>query len=269
MPRPKPWLKMWVEWLGDPKIDSLSLAQQGAWWRLVSLAHQCADDGALTVGGTPLSTEEIMKTLKITDEADRQVFLTMIEKMKARGSLHWNSNTLVVTHYKDRQEMVPSNFPEAVLARQHKHRQKGLAAENASPLNKPPNKRTEGDKETEGEGEKRRDVTAEMSQKGRDSILAELSRLYEQYIGLLTPPAGDQLREFAEHYEGDIKWIQKAFDASGSKRRWPYVAAILERYQEEGGPGERTDKGRRAGTPQRPAPQAGRKRPLREITGGE
>ena len=162
---------MWVEWIGDPKIDSLSLAEQGAWWRLVSLAHQCAADGALTVSGTPLSTDEIMKTLKITDEADRQTFLQMSEKMKTRGSLHWNSNALVVSHYKDRQEMVPSNLPAAVLARQHTHRQQAQAKKEKREPEKrtlPPPKDKDTDIYTEGEVEKRRDVTTEMSRKGRD-----------------------------------------------------------------------------------------------------
>ncbi|GAH63343.1 unnamed protein product, partial [marine sediment metagenome] len=54
----KPWLKMWVEWIDDPKMLSLSLAQQGAWWRLLALAQKCMADGLLVKGnGAPLSLD--------------------------------------------------------------------------------------------------------------------------------------------------------------------------------------------------------------------
>ncbi|MBA7547948.1 hypothetical protein ES705_40389 [subsurface metagenome] len=82
----QPWLKMWVEWVDDPKMLSLSLAEQGAWWRLCTLTKKCAADGFLAKGnGAPLSLDEIASALRITAKADRKVFDSMVEKMIALG----------------------------------------------------------------------------------------------------------------------------------------------------------------------------------------
>jgi len=243
MSRDKPWLKMWVEWLGDAKMDRLSLAEQGAWWRLVSLTHECGHtdqtgkaDGALVVAGTPLSLPEIMKTLKITDEADKATFNHMLEKMKTAGSLHWNSNTLAVIHFEERQR-ASTDTKEARRQRQHDRRERLKADQEKrepekSPSPKEPeedSKRREGEEEHHAQTSNRKSVT-----------ISELSRCYEQYIGLINPLDADRMREFTEYYErhgGKIDWIEKAFkNAPVNKRRWPYVQAILERYIEEGGP---------------------------------
>lgn len=176
MPKYKPWLKMWAEWLGDPKMDSLSLAEQGAWWRLISLAHQCANDGALTEGGLPMSMEAIMKSLKISDELDRAPFKSMVDKMTIRKSIHHNGDTMIITNYKRRQEMMPSNLPEAVAERQREHRRKGkeekeshekvVTSAAVSPLTTPtllPESKNKRQRQRKG-----RDVTTEMSHNFRD-----------------------------------------------------------------------------------------------------
>lgn len=45
MSRSKPWLKLWCEWVDDPKMLRLSLAEQAAWWRVVTLAQKCNAQG--------------------------------------------------------------------------------------------------------------------------------------------------------------------------------------------------------------------------------
>lgn len=124
MPGSKPWLKMWVEWIDDPKMDRLSLAGQGAWWRLVALAHKCAADGTLAINGSPLSLDEIMKTLKITSPADQKIFREMVGKMTAADSLSNNSQALTVKNYAKRQAMIPSGTKAALADRQRKSREK-------------------------------------------------------------------------------------------------------------------------------------------------
>lgn len=105
----QPWLKMWVEWIDDTKMLSLSLAEQGAWWRLVTLAKKCAAGGLLVKGrGTPLSLDQIADAIRIKTKADRRVFNSMVEKMIELGSLNWNLATLIVTHFAERQAKVAS-----------------------------------------------------------------------------------------------------------------------------------------------------------------
>jgi DNA replication protein len=66
-------------------------------------------------------------------------------------------------------------------------------------------------------------------------------RLYEENIGPLTPLIAEQLREAEEAYPA--AWIEDAvrIAVENNARRWSYVAAILNRWQ-EGGRDERTDR---------------------------
>lgn len=123
---------MWVEWLDDLKMLSLSLAECGAWWKLVSLAQKCAADGAMVKdNGAPLSLAHIASTLRIATKADKKDFDSMIEKMTDQGSLHWNQNTLIITHFQDRQARTTSKTPEAVRDRVRRYRERqALVTEN-------------------------------------------------------------------------------------------------------------------------------------------
>jgi DnaD/phage-associated family protein len=58
--------------------------------------------------------------------------------------------------------------------------------------------------------------------------------LYEAHIGPLTPMIADTLREAEDTYPP--QWIEEAIRIAVeyNKRSWRYVAAILERWQEEG-----------------------------------
>jgi len=132
----QPWFKVWVEWVDDPKMLSLSLAEQGAWWRLCTLAKKCMADGFLAKGnGAPLSLDEIATTIRITTKADRKVFDSMIKKMTEQGSLHWNSKALVITHFAERQAKTASETPEAVRDRVRRYREKQRVT--ANPLQRP------------------------------------------------------------------------------------------------------------------------------------
>lgn len=127
----QPWLKMWVEWVDDPKMLSLSLAEQGAWWRLCTLAKKCTADGFLVKGrGAPLSLDEVADAIRIKTKADRRVFDSMVEKMTDQGSLHWRSNALVVTHFAERQAKTTSETPEAVRDRVRRYRERQALTEN-------------------------------------------------------------------------------------------------------------------------------------------
>lgn len=68
-----------------------------------------------------------------------------------------------------------------------------------------------------------------------------LYRLYEENIGPLTPLIAEYLRDAEESYPA--AWIEDAvrIAVENNARRWSYVAAILERWQ-EGGRDERKDR---------------------------
>lgn len=59
-------------------------------------------------------------------------------------------------------------------------------------------------------------------------------RLYEEHIGPLTPIISDAIKDTEEQYPGH--WIREAFEiaAKNNVRKWNYIEAILQRWQEEG-----------------------------------
>ena len=125
MARPKPWLKMWIEWIHDPKMLGLTLAETGAWWKLITLAQQCAAEGQLVKGnGSPLSLPEIANSLHISTPKDMKTLQSMIQKMEAANSLSWNNKTLTIIHFAERQELTPSSSREAVRERVRRHRER-------------------------------------------------------------------------------------------------------------------------------------------------
>jgi len=231
----QPWLKMWVEWIDDLKMLDLTLAEQGAWWRLVTLAKKCAADGALVKdNGTPLSLDEIASTLRIKTKTDRKVFDAMIRKLTDQGSLHWNDNVLVVTHFAERQAKTSSQASEAVRerVRRWRERQKGVTENPLHPLTTPT---TIKDIEAEVEVEcnaLRNGVTSVTAK----AILAKIATLHEENFGIITPILSEKFKDFVENYRGPIEWIKEAFAeaVSNNVRKWVYVEKILDRWQQEG-----------------------------------
>lgn len=229
---PKPWLKMWGEWIDDPKINHLSLSEQGAWWRLVTLAHRCNADGALVYGnGQPLTLDDIVEAIRCTNRKNRKVFDSMMAYMTDKSSLHWKDGALVVTNLIKRQEKAASETAEAVRERVRRFRERQVVTEKSLPPLKPPTTNKEGDREVEVEveGNGKKLVTAE-------AILAEISQLYERNFGIITPILCEKFKDFAENYRGPLDWIHDAFEEACSQnvRKWSYVEKILETCQVEG-----------------------------------
>ena len=73
-------------------------------------------------------------------------------------------------------------------------------------------------------------ATSEPNTESRPNIFT----LYEENIGMLSPMIAEELKEAEDLYPQS--WIEDAFrEAVGhNKRSWRYVAAILERWQQEG-----------------------------------
>ncbi len=118
----KPWLKMWVKWLNEPDMVSLTLAESGAWWRLYTFTHNCDNGGKITTEhGRPLNLDEIQDNLRLKD-SDLPYFITMVDKMLKEGMLYWDDETLVITHYQEDQTTAPSDTKEARAERQRKRR---------------------------------------------------------------------------------------------------------------------------------------------------
>lgn len=77
-------------------------------------------------------------------------------------------------------------------------------------------------------------LVAERGEKSAQLCLADIFRLYEQNIGLLTPMVADELREAEKVYP--LEWIESAIREAVAlnKRNWRYISRILERWAVEG-----------------------------------
>lgn len=240
MAHPKPWLKMWIEWIHDPKMLGLTLAEQGAWWRLVTLAQQCGADGQLVKGnGTPLTILEIAKSLHITERNDMATFKRMIEKMEAMGSLTWNSDILTIVHFAERQARIPSSTKDAIRERVRQYRERQRVTKKPLPTKERESnkeKEIEGDKEAEEECNGVTPVTGNRKTVTTEAILAEISQLHEKNFGIITPLLAEKFKDFVDNYHGPLEWIKEAFAeaVTHNARKWVYVETILDRWQREG-----------------------------------
>ncbi|GAI86835.1 unnamed protein product, partial [marine sediment metagenome] len=222
---------MWGEWIDDPKMNHMSLPEQGAWWRLVTLSHRCNADGALVYGnGQPITLDDIVEAIRCTNRKNRKVFDSMMAYMMDKGSLHWEDKILVVTNLKKRQEKVASETPEAVRERVRRHReQKAVTEKPLHPLTIPTTTK-EGDIEAEAEvkSNDKKPVTRNGKTVTPEAILAEISNLYEKNFGILTPILAEKFKDFAENYRGPLEWLHDAFEEACSQnvRKWSYVETI-------------------------------------------
>lgn len=272
MPRAKPWLKMWVEWVDQAEFLRLTLAEQGAYWRVYVLAHRCNDDGLLSTSGSPLTVAEIRNILHMATEPDISILTSMLDKMEEAGKIIKEAGYLKVVDYREDQSLSPSTTDDAVLDRQHRHRelvrlvtdQMGLPAgdprvkaevsrlsrelrdkesnKETPPLPLSTNKDIETE-QSRAERHENKSVTA-SSQETRDGIMKEVSRLYSENISEITSPIADELRDFTENYHGEVEWISLAFGEALSlnKKNWRYIRAILEDWDRKGGPDGRAAK---------------------------
>jgi len=242
----KPWLKMWVEWIDDLKMLDLTLAEQGAWWRLCALAQKCAAGGALVKdNGTPLSMDEIASTLRIKAGADRKTFDAMIQKLSTQGSLHLNSNALVITHFAERQARVASETPEEVRVRVRRHRERKIDVtekplQNETAIISPPPQEAEAEAEAEKTPLQRSLHPLHVTENSLhlSLALAKVTKLHEQFFGIITPVLSEKFKDFVKNFSGPVEWIDLAFAEAVKykKRRWQYVESILYSWQEKGAP---------------------------------
>lgn len=250
MPRGRAWLKMWIEWIHDPKMLKLTWAERGMWWALLSLAGECGAGGKLiTSAGEAMSLETIERCLHIR-KPEAKPLISMIEKMENMGSLHWNADILTISHWEDRQITFPSERPEAVRDRVRRHRERKATGNDklVSPLNNPQDKDIEREVEVEVECNDRYLVTFEPTidtksngfavtkTPRQDPFLPIFSQLFEQNIGLIGGLMAEQLRDYAQSYRGPAEWIKEAFmeAARANVMKWSYIRAILDRWQREG-----------------------------------
>lgn len=116
MPRPLPWIKLWLDSLHNQKLLSLSLAEQGAWWRLLALAGELAAGGGLETAGKALTVKQMARRIHL-EAPDLPVFQGMVDKLVDWGTLAWNGPALRIVNWEERQSIPTSQSRDAIRQR--------------------------------------------------------------------------------------------------------------------------------------------------------
>ena len=108
--RPLPWIKLWFDIIGDPKMAQLSAAEKWCWVGILLLAGQSPMRGKLMLSDTKTMNEnDISKALKLSPK-ERKALKKCVFKMTEMDSLKLNNGCFEVLHFKDRQEVFESDF---------------------------------------------------------------------------------------------------------------------------------------------------------------
>ena len=108
--RPLPWIKLWFDIIGDPKMAQLSAIEKWCWVGILLLAGQSPVRGKLMLSDAkPMSENDIYRSLRLSPK-ERKLLKTCISKMTNMDSLKWNNGCLEVIHFKDRQEVFESDL---------------------------------------------------------------------------------------------------------------------------------------------------------------
>lgn len=90
------------------------------------------------------------------------------------------------------------------------------------------------DKDKEENKDKEEDKEAEEEDNTAAAAIAEISKIYESEIGVITPFVRDKLVDAIDHYPRD--WITEAIKEAvkSNVRKWSYVSAILQSWKTKG-----------------------------------
>ena len=176
--RPLPWIKLWFDIIGDPKMAQLSAAEKWCWVGILLLAGQSPIRGKLMLSESkPMSQKDIAKALRLSPK-EQKALNQCITKMTDTDSLERNNDCLEVIHFRDRQEVFESDLIDY-------HKKKGAELTPDKFLKTPELTPDLLQKEGEGRGEKeKKDITPKgASQKQADPVIDEIFAEMRSYLG--------------------------------------------------------------------------------------
>jgi len=204
----KPWIKLWVEMLSDPKVARLSDDQYRKFIEVLLLAGYQNESGKL-----PALTD-IAWMLHLS-EADAETALMNLSRC---GLVHKDDTGWIVTNFDKRQET-----PAAARMRKMRERQKEHDSEQ---LQRNSYGNSYG---IDSASASASDSLIKLSIKSK-----EIYALYEAEIGTITKSISGKLDAAWQDYPHE--WIPMAFSeaADHNARNWKYVEAILKRWKSDG-----------------------------------
>lgn len=205
------WIKLYQEIIRDPKMGRLS---DSAFRRCIELfllaGEQDERDGSLP------NVADVAWELRI----DEQKLTDDLEELETAGIITMRGGRPFVVNFEKRQAAT-SNSERAKLWRE-RNRTQGKRNEN------------EGERKTNDSFADTDIETDKDTEKSGSSSYANICRIYENEIGMLSLRVSEYLQEAVEEYSP--QWIEDAIGEAvqHNARNWKYVAAILKRWKADG-----------------------------------
>ena len=221
------WVKFHCKgWLDGTMSYELNDPAKGVWAGLINLAGDYCQDGKREPGFIPLDKESVRRRLTSRNvQSFNKSWALLIATQRIREQ---DGGLLVVkfAHHNpwkipSRQQLWDDENPEKAAERKRRHQTTRDDARRHA---------TDPEREREKEGEPEK----EPSSSPLSEADAELFKVYEENIGMLTPIIGDKIADARGQYGSS--WVTDAIKESVSyeKRSWAYCAKILERWKREG-----------------------------------
>lgn len=103
-----PWIRAWRDFLGDAKVLQLTLAEEGAWWRLLLLANSEGN-----VSGNAMMVAPLLRM-------GQEEAATFIGKLIGLGMTRCENGHIVICHWKERQYFSDYSTPRVQRFREKK-----------------------------------------------------------------------------------------------------------------------------------------------------
>lgn len=113
-----PWVKLYTDFLDDPKVGFLSDAAQLLFVKLILMAGECDAEGYIANGETPLTQQQIAWRLRIAPES----FAAALAELAQAGLVREDDGLILVTNFQKRQDRSQSEKRE--MWRERKRRQR-------------------------------------------------------------------------------------------------------------------------------------------------
>ena len=226
-----PWIKLWFEMLGDPKMTRLTLAERGCWHEILLLAGQSPVRGKLMLTETePMTLDDIARALSLTPD-EYPVLESCVNKLIKLDSLRWNEhNCLEVVHFIERQDKYPSDFEH----HQQKSPDKLLNNSQITPTTVPNNseitpKKLRKEEEGRGEGQKEDLASPHLrSEKSTGEPVGQAEKgLFEKHL--------DEIKAAPNHKELIAKLGELFRVCTGRSPPYPRLGKVLQRANYDGG----------------------------------
>lgn len=236
------WIKLYIEILDDPKMGRLTAEQWRRTVELFLLAGEQSENGILP------SLADIAWRLRV----DENELLQTMSELEQIGILNRDGDTWMVTNFARRQDAVSgAERSKAWRERAHKEQYYGTNNDQA----KPQCVTDKSDNYSEAETKTQRDCNESATNRNVDtdididkeltvvvvneipekiSDFAEIAKVYQAEIGILTPFVKEDIEDALEHYPRD--WIIEAIKLAAVQnvRKWKYAESILQSWKVNG-----------------------------------